>query len=47
MTEKTGVKGNVQYYNPTDTSNILDIHRFLTKETYVWNYFKNVDCIIN
>ena len=36
--KKTGLKGNVHiitvdYSNPIDTSDILDIHRFLMKET--------------
>ena len=37
MRKKTGLKGNVKTfaadYNPINSSNILDIHRYLMKES--------------
>ena len=53
--KKTGLKGVViffsVYYNPIDSNDILDIHKYLIKPTLYQIMFglikKNIYCIIN
>ena len=48
--KKTWLKVSVIFFsadfNPIDTNDILDIHRYFMEEHNVCNYWKNNHCII-